>query len=239
MANPKSDNLFHFTRSLDYLQSILKEGLYPRYCLEDTRWLEIPFVAIPMVCFCDIPISRISEHTAFYGSYGLGLSKEWGLKNLLQPLIYTPSKGAVTGFLRGLLEVEQEKIDKIEEIFPLSKHFQAVSSILKPLSGSMLIGEGVVEKDFYQENEWRFVPPEFEAAFRRDLDSKRDELNASVAQHVLRFSPQDVRYIFVKSEAEIPFIFDFIQNNLGHWPLNDIKILTSRITSLDTLTKDV
>lgn len=242
MSTPKSNTLFHFTPSLEFLKGILKNGFYPRYCLEDISWLGaggIDFLGMPMVCFCDIPISRISEHTGFYGSYGLGVTKEWGLKSSLQPLIYTPSTGVVTKLMSDLLNLPSNKLDEINAILNFDPHFQAILSMMKPLSGNMVVKGEVVAKDFYQENEWRFAPSEFRDVYRDDIDARRAELNAEVEKHALRFTANDIRYIFVSSEAEIPEIFDFIQNNLGHWPLNDIKILTSRITSLETLGKDV
>ncbi|MFU0923178.1 abortive infection system antitoxin AbiGi family protein [Kluyvera sichuanensis] len=82
---PKSETLFHFTKSSDTLEIILKNGFWPRYCLEDIRWLEftdVEYVSYPMVCFCDIPLSRISEHVSFYGSFGLGVSKDWAKKKI-------------------------------------------------------------------------------------------------------------------------------------------------------------
>jgi len=44
--------------------------------------------AIPMVCFCDIPLSQLVSHIDTYGKYGLGMSKEWGIKKGLNPVIY-------------------------------------------------------------------------------------------------------------------------------------------------------
>ncbi|MBU0809518.1 MAG: hypothetical protein KKD30_16615 [Gammaproteobacteria bacterium] len=96
-----------------------------------------------------------------------------------------------------------------------------------------------VEKDFYQENEWRFVPSGYELLDQSEFTGEREARDASLEEHPLKFSPADVKYIFVKSDAEIPIIFDFIQNHLGHWPLNEIKILSSRITSLETLSHDL
>lgn len=101
---PKSENLFHFTKSVDYLKNILGNGFLPRYSLEDTQAFDIglDYIGYPMVCFCDIPISRISEHTAFYGGYGLGMTKEWGLKNGLQPLLYASRGGKLNTLVKFL-----------------------------------------------------------------------------------------------------------------------------------------
>lgn len=102
----KSSNLFHFTKSINYLKEILREGFRPRYCIEDLGYINIDFFAFPMTCFCDIPISRISEHTAFYRDYGVGMTKEWGLKNHLVPLIYTPPSGPIVDLATYLISWE-------------------------------------------------------------------------------------------------------------------------------------
>jgi len=239
MANPKSSSLFHFTHSIDNVKSILKEGFYPHYCQEDTRWLGIDYSAHPMVCFCDIPISRISDHAFFYGNYGIGLTKEWGLRNSLSPLIYSTGSGPVSTFVNHLLD-DAVKTESLEEHIPgINDHFQRIVSLTKPLSGNMLVDGEVVEKEFYQECEWRYIPESFISVFNDEFPKNKDELNSSVAKYKLELSPQDIKYIFVKSESEIPDIFDYIQSELGNWPSNDLKLLTSRILSLDTLNMDL
>ena len=70
---PKSHTLFHFTKSRDTLKLVLKNGFWPRYCLEDIQWIgedRFPYISIPIVCFCDIPLSRIQEHVGCYGEFG-------------------------------------------------------------------------------------------------------------------------------------------------------------------------
>lgn len=103
----------------------------------------------------------------------------------------------------------------------------------------MIVAGNIVEKDFYQENEWRYVPEEFKLLHQKDFDEKLDEMNKEVESQKLIFTPSEVKYIFVKSDNEIPTIVDFIQNNLDRFPLNDIKILTSRIISLETIARDL
>lgn len=91
--DPRSHTLFHFTKSSKVLKLILKNGFWPRYCLEDVSWMgmdaeDAEYVAFPAVCFCDIPLSRIDEHVAFYGAFGIGLRKEWAVINNLNPILY-------------------------------------------------------------------------------------------------------------------------------------------------------
>lgn len=49
-------------------------------------------VALPMVSFCDIPITRALEHAKIYGKYGIGIEKDFMLrfyKNFFNPVIYS------------------------------------------------------------------------------------------------------------------------------------------------------
>jgi hypothetical protein len=239
---PKSDNLFHFTKNIDFLKSILLNGFYPRYCLEDTKWLNTKynFLGYPMICFCDIPISRISDHTAFYGDYGLGLTKSWGLTNKLIPVIYTPAGSAVTQVIDYLLDIKHDgDPNKEEKDQVLNEHTYKMLTLIKPITGQMYIGGSVVEKDFYQENEWRHVPPGDSILFPDAFAEERDAKNTEMQEHKLSISPQDIKYIFVKYDHEIPDLVDFINTNLGGFRHNDLKLLSTRILSLETISADL
>lgn len=241
MSKPKSDSLFHFTKNIDFLKSILLNGIYPRYCLEDVAWLGLDEqVAYPMVCFCDIPLSRINEHTDFYGSYGIGLSKSWGLRNGLTPVIYCSNRGFVSDLALFLFNENGKETDenrKAREVacFKLLK-------LVKPLNGKMVIRGTMIDKEFYQESEWRYTPIdkiEETAIFQADFDKEKDAKNLEAEAFKLQFLPSDIKYIFVKEDHDIPPIVDFINNNLGKYPLNDLKILNSRIVSLATVEADL
>jgi hypothetical protein len=84
------------------LKGILKNGFSPRYCLEYTldstdriaaSKRQPPCYSIPMVCFCDLPLSLIRKHLDEYGGFGIGLRKSWGVKHGVEPVFYTHSKG--------------------------------------------------------------------------------------------------------------------------------------------------
>lgn len=240
---PRADSLFHFTRSLESLKGILGHGFQPRYSLEDASLLGLDYLGFPMVCFCDIPMSRISEHTAFYGEYGLGMTKEWGKRSGLHPLLYAADGGALPKIANSILEMGEPTDDNESEIGKLKStlrtHFFDLAPMIKPLSGKMIVGGSVIDKDFSQENEWRFVPAHSGVLFRNNFEEKKIEQNSKVIKDVLRFTPGDIRYIFVKHDGDIPPIFDFIQTNLGLFPMNDIKVMISRIVSLETIARDL
>lgn len=96
--------LYHFTRSIEYLSSILKVGFNHRNPNES-----LPFrgagrgglqdfmlgfgmidsrMQVPIVCFCDMDLSDTDEHSDQYGHYALGLTKEWARRNHITPARY-------------------------------------------------------------------------------------------------------------------------------------------------------
>lgn len=117
MPVANSSTLFHFTNRKSTLFKIIQNGLRFTYSFEpyskepilneihpqsikssdsienrdDSKQLG---VAIPMVCFCDIPIMRASEHKQKYGNYAIGFDKDFlsKLKNpILNPVWYMDS----------------------------------------------------------------------------------------------------------------------------------------------------
>jgi hypothetical protein len=239
--NPKSDNLFHFTRSRDSLKGILLNGFMPRYCLEDVGWLAIgdKFMAYPMTCFCDIPISRIGDHTGFYGNYGLGLTKDWGLKNGLTPLVYASPGSAATTAVNYLINLRFDGLpDADARAKENGRNMYGLLTLIKPIKGNIWSGGVLTEKEFYQENEWRYVPSAGNAIFERDFATEKDARNKEMEAHKLGISPNDIRYIFVPDDTEIPVLVDFIDKEMGHFPHNDLKMLTTRLISLETIAKD-
>ena len=241
MIGPKSENLFHFTRTIDVLEGILKNGFYPRFCLEDISWARTKdnHMAFPMVCFCDIPIGRISEHTAFYGEFGLGLTKEWGLKNKLSPVAYTHSTGAVSDLLRYIIKSDVDKLVPDEGLQKdLLNELYKQHSMMKPINGRMFVAGKPVDKDFYQESEWRHIPEFGDIINEEEFEDKKEEKNSEMEKRKLEFLPTDIKYIFVRSETDIPRIYDFIHKQLEHFPHVDIKALVTRIISLETIAND-
>ncbi len=83
------NTLFHFTRTLTNLESILRDGLRFSYCFEE--FVNGHGIALPMVCFCDIPLLRTPQHRKRYGNYMVGLSKDFFRQKTdfqLNPVMY-------------------------------------------------------------------------------------------------------------------------------------------------------
>jgi len=244
---PKSHTLFHFTKSRETLQLILKNGFWPRYCLEDVGWLGIPdadFVAYPMVCFCDIPLSRTDEHVTFYGDFGVGMSKEWAVKNNLNPVLYMASQNTLAKSLSDLASTAGTLSDTGEREVALN-NFRHLAGHIKPSEGTMVVAGKPVQKEFYQESEWRLIPRDPKISdylARSDFENVagRDKENEKVkTQSMLKFVPNDVKYIFVSSDSDIPAIINFIQTELDLFPSADLKVLMSRVTSIESVSRDM
>ena len=244
--NPKSHTLFHFTKSNEVLKLIIKNGFWPRYCLEDVGWLgysKFDFIAYPMVCFCDIPLSRVDEHVKFYGEFGIGLTKEWAKSNKLTPILYIAPNSPIPRTFRNIVDHTYEmEGDAKEEAKQTVRYLLAHA---KPTEGNMVVGGGFIPKEFHQESEWRYVPkhegiadylkrPDFEDEKIIEENNDLTKENCSIA-----FTPKDIKYIFVKSDSDIPDIINFIQTELDHFPGADLKVLMSRVTSLESIRHDI
>jgi len=243
---PKSNTLFHFTKSIETLKLILENGFWPRYCLEDVNWLgydKFDYVAYPMVCFCDIPLSRISEHIGFYGEFGLGLTRQWANLNGLNPILYSAGNNSLTNSFRDLNSHANKLDGEDSELCKITMRYLLAHT--KPTSGRMVIDGAPVEKDFYQESEWRYVPqgeeikPYITKAKFEDGDKLNIENALTKENCIIKFGPSDIRYIFVKTDADIPNIINFIQTALENFSGVELKVLMSRVVSLESLSVDL
>lgn len=177
--NPLSANtLFQFTRSMDNIIGILKSGFKPKYCLEDLSMFGLDEVAIPMTCFCDIPLSQIRNHIRTYGRYAIGLSKDWGMRNGISPIMYTYLSSESTKMLNTNLKMlhrgETKEVHKtiIDAVFDSNRNnstallVESISrqsaflSYAKQYEGRFWRNGQYLDRPvrFYDEREWRFVP---------------------------------------------------------------------------------
>lgn len=236
---PRSETLFHFTQSIESVKGILRFGMQPSYCLEDRSWLsplremgDLEFAAIAMSCFCDIPLSRISEHTRFYGRYGIGLTKEWGIRNSLNPVIYAPPQG----FAMQLVDQLATLSHPMEEInFTMATSLVAM---IKPLCGRMHVNGRIEQKDFYQENEWRYVPNAQTIISKQNFEVMREEENQRAKVHAIPITPTDIKYIIVACDEEIAPMIDYVSDELVWDGEVSPRILLSRIISSDAIERD-
>ena len=219
--NISANTLFHFTKDIKTIVSILETKFYPRLCLEDTVISQFPFrLAIPMVCFCDIPLSQIAEHTSKYGNYAIGIKKDWAIKQGVTPVLYVHENSLISNTIisemkqLGAKKKEEDditaKVMKYIDTICLMKRYQGYDDRLKK------------EIRFYDEREWRYVPPRqssdqfcylMESAYKDE--HVRSLINMENEKYGLIFNPDMINYIIVDKESEILLIKDSIEKIKG------------------------
>ncbi len=265
MSKISPTSLFHFTEKKEVLKSILQNGLRFSYSKEEfpgclrpinpevefdgiARHMEKMYVAIPMICFCDIPLSRVSEHVGKYGKYGVAfdktkMAKDYNFKGFyeLNPISYYYSDSLVSP-LHGLcasissLNPSDEDRNNLLRLLGFSKSYDNHHEY------------AFFKKQyhcFYDEREWRLVRSNANGCsnswlfsyevddFDDALERKNDELHSTDSAYlgVWRRDKQAlgeclynfITHIIVERECEIPEFAEYIMDS------------RNRIMGVDTL----
>ena len=212
-SSQSADTFFHFVDKFKYLnQIIFDKRFYARYSEEDFEFFDINInrALVAMKCFCDIPLHRVKEHKDEYGSFCIGMTKEWGLKVGLQPVFYFNSnsdypKIVKNAFFAAINYEENESLINMTEILNYNLKFQ------KAVYGNDR--KTKKNKNFTDEKEWRYVPN-----LSDDLDISEVVINEAVLNndilkesynnilkengYFLNFSYDDIKYIFVDTNSQ-------------------------------------
>ncbi len=253
-----SNTLFHFTPTRENLLGILRNEFQPHYCLENFELIpggapESPEVAVPMVSFCDIPLSQTAEHFKTYGRYGIGLAKDWGKTHQISPVLYAYPKSAtvaaideVGNFLRRFRENDDESYSASGRQ-ALDQLFRIISYV-KPYEGPLWRMDRYTEPiRFYNEREWRYVPrlkqpgPGYGYLLKADfLDpAKRAHAENYIADRRVSFQPSDIRYVIVAEESEIlPMIGELRTIKTPKYEPEDVEMLVTRLISAEQIAED-
>lgn len=244
-----SDTFFHFTSSLENLKGILNHTFKPRYCLESTNYLNRELeeeMAYPMVCFCDIPLSKLKTHMSQYGSYGIGLKRSWGFKNGFSPIIYTRRGSTTAKAYSNLIKIFKNHEGSLLSDTLISKEFSSLLMHTKPFSGSMRRNNKNIRVRFYDEKEWRWIPDTSNSDSRNHLEREEynnPELIREQNEHLanrfrLRFGPEDINYLILNSETEIDEFIHSLDRIKDGFDSRTKRKLTSRILTKERIVKD-
>lgn len=246
------DTLFHFTPSFNNLLGILKNTFYPRYCYDEfdlidndsQQFLED---AIPMVCFCDIPLSLLTKHVDTYGKYGLGMTKEWGLRKGLNPAIYFNKNSYLAMNFSVLTN------DLIWKNTQTAKAFSEIMGYMKSYEGTLYRDGRTINDNvrFYDEHEWRYVPD------TSILSSNCIELNIQKHKYMnpkeladanhkletettrLSFNADDIKYIIIEDEDQINKMVKELRGIKGsRYDKDTVDRLVSRIITVEQIKND-
>lgn len=239
-----TNSIIHYTSTFDILCKILEEGFKIKYCREDLSLNKKGYgssASHPMVSFCDIPLTETARHFESYGYYGVGLSKEWAISKGINPVIYVESKSSLAESLSRIIQKARTDIDSEfrTDIFRLK-------SFSKNYSGDIIInGEKINDYKFYNEREWRFVPP------KKDIGNNllsiptskyikdKNKYNDLIEKYRLNFSPNDISYIIVKKTSEISDLIKFLRVNYAEvCTVNELDILFTKICSTEQILSD-
>lgn len=158
-----ANTLFHFTGSLENLIGILTNEFRPRFCLEDFNVLlgDRPHRddfewGVPMVCFCDIPLSQTGFHLSVYGDYGIGMTKSWGRSNGITPVLYAYPGSSLMSKFTSIVQRARDATAKEE----LNHDFYELVSFIKPYEGELWREGGKLSNiRFYDERECDLCRP--------------------------------------------------------------------------------
>jgi len=246
--NVSSNVLFHFTKLMKNLKSILRDGFFPHYCPEYTldpgdrkaaSKGRPPMYAAPLVCFCDLPLSLICKHLEAYGHFGIGLDKKWGLRNGVAPVIYTHPKAQTRQPILRLTAKVAKGGNETQ-----ANDLKLLAAYTKPFSGPAWRNNRVELKvTFYDEREWRYVPVVrgaeqlFLGKEDYDNNSKKNALHRRFKkQNALPIFPDDIQYLLVPNDNLILELHEYL---IGLYDREDAILVTSAIMTTDRIQEDV
>lgn len=244
-----SNTIIHFTNAKESLKGILRDNFKLYFSLEQVVIggkgpLEF---AVPMVSFCDIPLSEVKTHISKYGAYGIGLTKEWAERQKLNPVLYVEKDSFLS---RSYLNVYKEYLlDSGKLLTDLDNKEKSIADILRYIKNYQndLTRGGQVYKDyrFSDEREWRYVIDFKEnkdfllAKSFYDTDEKKKKANNKIEKFRLEFTPNDIKYVIIQNESEIPEFLDLLKTSKGNkYSYNDVERLMTRLITTEQIIGD-
>lgn len=234
-----SNTLFQFTRNSETLVKILSSGgFWPRYCIEFGWRDKLTYdFAVPQCCFCDIPLSAIQSHMGFYGEYGIGMTKDWGIERGISPVMYVIPDSHFVKIINGIRKAAKGVADNTK-FFAFLKRYRGVN--YRNVDGDWTIRKNYL---YYNEREWRYVPSELlakEMIIRVDKKEEfdADKLSQQTKAYLCSFKAEDIRYMIVKNEEERISLVQEIEK-LTNWSEPDKNLLKSKILTHALIKEDI
>ena len=235
-----TNTLFHFTNSIEVLFKILEEGFWPKYSKE-TGWDGVgkPQFAIPMVSFCNIPLSQIERHISYYGNYGIGISMDWAVtEENIQPVLYITRKAIPNIYDVVKDDSNEKKKNKSRWLFFLSRIKPYIGWNWECKESKQTINDYL----YYNEREWRYIPEGLSEAqqcidVREDIDLK--PYNQKMKEYSLKVPLPEIKYIIVKEENERIIALNKIDELFeGKYTQEQLTLLKSKILTCEQIKND-
>jgi hypothetical protein len=250
-----ANGLFNFMKEFSYLKKILlNKAIIPRYNEENIKYISIEGfdrIAFPMVCFCDIHLNRLVHHINFYGQYGIGLTKKWGILQGIQPIQYINDLSDLNNDFSEVFSLALHNLSQniSEEQLEKYNNFLLTNLLfMKPITGEMVRNNETKERNFHDEKEWRYVPNFNNAKTELPQIVPQEQLNrkaydiysVGLAKHKelwLKFKYADIKYLIVSTDDDRKELIDFIKNDLEADNI-DRDILLTRILVYNEIKED-
>lgn len=264
MAESTENSLYNFKSKKKYFLEILQKFEFtPRYNrenirLDDNSSRPVIDIVTPMICWCDIPLKRIKSHTSRYGDYGIGISKEWAIRNRINPIIYVIEGTDIAKSFSKIKDLHIELGELMDSDNNLKKKilhitgglFSAsnyLTQYIKPYSyqGGSTKQE---KRKFYDEKEWRYVPDPihplenlliFPAMFNNDengLEKAITKANEYIKNRALFFEPDDVQIIITKKQEEKIEIIECLRNTCKSKGFEEeLESLIDKVKTIDEI----
>ncbi|QIL72929.1 hypothetical protein G7048_22820 [Diaphorobacter sp. HDW4B] len=242
-----ANTLIHFTKEKNSLMGILEENFRIFNCGELIMLGGVEHgIRVPMVSFCDIPLSEVKDHISKYGNYGIGMTKEWGVRKALNPVLYVAQNSMLSASYAQAFK--HYALDSDKDVDEWTDEQKAIGDVLRYMKNY----EGPLERKgvridryrFSDEREWRFVPP---YSSLRDMlvgesyyQEHKDAVDGSLLNMRLEFDPNDIKYIIINDDSEIGDFVDHLRRVKGRsYSLHDVERLTTRIFTTDQIKSDI
>ncbi len=259
MKNSRTKLLMHHTKTIETLQSILSNGL--KFYYSNENFTQDFHVAIPMVCFCDMPLSNISDHVEHYGHYAIGFNKRSLIKKyykILNPVNYIISAQQFKIVEQLRKAAKQMPMTSGEDPENLLLSFNDACYILgymKPFSNNANYSSREYY-EYYKECEWRMLLPENSRSDTGEHynwiwnQSEFNEWNKTYKESgrlmesnlpIMEFDTDDIEIILLKNKRDIPVIINFITEEMatigGSDAIDDYQrsLLLTRIRCLEEM----
>lgn len=228
-TNLSANTLFHFTNDKKNLLSIFENSFYVRYSLENFEGLvnmPEPEIVLPMVSFCDIPLSQVKRHTQTYGRYAIGLTKDWGMRNNISPVTYTFPGSTTSKILNDIISGLDSFLDIKPEIMEdkIEKFKKKEIGLFEFLNDPTLKYRRSLSKDVEEMKERmnhfiKFIKP-YEGKFYRD-NNYLDSQVRFYDEREWRYTPP--KKLLKEKEIKDSYVADYYKNPIKRRAIN-IKI---------------
>ena len=203
-----SNILWHQTKT-DALKQILRTRTFRfAYSKEIIPGTGVT-MAFPMISFCNLPLAEFADYGNKYGGYSIGMSREWGIKNRFNPVLYCENTSNIVRRLASIISNLQsgaEFSDKVLDVLECLAY-------IKPIEDTLEVGDRKsTNYRFMDEREVRLVPDFTD--FKRRLilpiltpeqygQYKLEHNNKPILEESISFEWSDIKYIIVKNNTNI------------------------------------